>query len=456
MASRSAGTRVLAVDLGSTHFKAALFDADGRRRADASVPVPYLHQDGSRFEMDPAKTQAALETLENLVRQKAGVRPEEIGTVAYDSQAQTFCLLDARDRPLTPLISWLDRRADRESRELARRFGGDFHRHCGFAHPADLMLLSKLLWFRRQAPERLARAVKIASLPGFAALPRLGGRLVCDRNLAAMSGVYSLAEGDWWEDALAYCGIDPRALGELVEPGQRLGAAGGPALVLAGNDQTAGAYGNGCRRGELVLTLGTALVAYRFAGDRPGPFSETGVWGPYPGGGFYELATRSNGCLALDWARKVLAPEASPAEFDRLAETGAGNARVDDPLFFPERAHRETAWSATADLRKMAYAVLEGIAFSLRQLVQEEMAPPHGPVRYRVIGGGSRSDPWMGIVADVLGAPTRRGGGDSLLGAAAMGAGFRPGRGEEKTFSPRPDRRDRIEARYAAWRERSG
>ena len=211
-------------------------------------------------------------------------------------------------------------------------------------------------------------------------------------------------------------------------------------LVSAGNDQTAGAYGNGCREGDVVATLGTALVGYRFAGSEPGPYGADGCWGPYPGGGYYELAVADKGCLALDWASEQLMPGSSIAAFDVAVAEAVPGITERTGSFDPARMRTASAWQGEfRNVSEKAYAVLEGIAFELHRLVYDVLGCG-GNTTLRAIGGGSHSDVWLQIIADVMGCSVTVGTGDSLLGAAAMAAGHRPEFAASRRFEPDPIR----------------
>lgn len=418
---------ILAIDCGSTNLKAALYDSALRRIALHSVPLVYGRRDAVYVEFD---AEVLWETFQRLIRellQQAGCRFSDIRHMALGSQAQSFCLLDSRDRPLLPFVSWMDVRAAGEAKGLAQAFGADFHRHCSFPAPSPALENAKLAWVRTHMPEVWARARRLVSVPGFFTL-RLAGLNLMDTNLAAMNGLYSLAGQGWWSGMLDYCGVPGEWLPELAPAGRAwsgVAALSGlpPAsceFVLAGNDHTAGAMGNGCRPGEIIVTFGTALVAYRRAGLTAGPFNPGGVWGPYPLGGFYELASSSYGCNALDWAREILLPGRSAAEFDALAalaKPGCGGVR-----FFPERVRTEFAWEGQGTPADKARAVLEGILATLRDLLGTAMRSLPAP-QVCALGGGSKSPAWMQMAADALGCPVRIGQGDSLLGAAALAAG---------------------------------
>ncbi len=444
---------ILAIDCGSSSLKAALFDEDLLRVQAVSVPVVYTVRDRDRAELDPEDVWSRFCTLLDAFPSVASVR-----SIALTSQAQTFTVLDRNDHPLRPFLSWMDRRAEAEAEIFRVRLGPDFHSHCSFACATPGLQASKVLWTQRRT-EALRAGGRVAALPEFLCT-RLAGFRGLDRNLAAMSGMYSLERGRWWGEALELCEVSQDQLGVLVDVGARVEAGATKAgrsfgaraeLVLAGNDQTAGAYAALGGTGGLVITLGTALVAYRFAGAEPGPSHAAGCWGPYPGGGYYELATVDEGCAALDWAASVLMPGRPLAEFDRAARsTVPGSA-----LFFPSQMRTPAAWIGERGADARARAVLEGIAFSARRLVNDGLGTAtNGATRVLVAGGGSVSDVWVQMLADILGCPCERAQSDSVLGAARIAASGRevaPHAGSRCVFEPSPEGTSQYAEIYARW-----
>ncbi len=468
----------LALDCGSTNLKAALFDARLQAIARGSVPVTYSAADGVIAELDPAQLwQSTVDLIRQTCRDAAIASPQ-IDTLALTSQAQTFALLDPSGSPLIPFISWLDTRAEAEAAFLKEKLGPDFHRHSSFAYPLAGLQLSNLLWLHRHAPQKLAQAACIIPLPSWLTL-QLAGVAAIDTNLAAMSGLYSMLLRDWWPPALELCGVTAQQMPALAAMGTAIPASKtsrdlplSPHLkiVFAGNDHTAGAYANHCRQGTVIATLGTALVAYRFAGSRPGPFHPQGAWGFYPFGGFYELASRAYGCIALDWACDCLFPGSEISSFLTYAQAAASSAakrQTDPAFFFPSRFRGDTAWTGTPDRDSRALAVLEGIGFALKQMIDEELQDGQTPASVCVIGGGSQSDFWLQILADIFHCPVRRGRGDSLAGAAAIAHPSAsapsqspdhlpdpsPDSSPSQTFQPIPANSLRLRRLYDSWRK---
>ncbi|HZM06505.1 MAG TPA: FGGY-family carbohydrate kinase [Candidatus Saccharimonadales bacterium] len=450
----------LAIDCGSTNHKVALFDRCLNRVAACSTPVAYTVRDGDRSEFDAEKIWRDTVWQIRQVCQLAEVEPSAITSIALASQAQTFVLLGASGHPVMPLVSWADKRAKEESAELRRQFGPEFHRHCSFPSPIPELQLSKLLWVRRHHPHWLAPEAKVLSLPSFVAW-RLGGPPIVDTNLAAMSGLYSCLDDGWWKAAMDSCGTNREQLGELVPAGQavrpgrpcpELRLADGIRIVMAGNDQTAGACANGGGVHQVVITLGTALAVYRHAGKTPGPFHPAGCWGPYPGGGFYELAARNEGCLALDWAVKTLMAGDARAFMPRAEAAAVGAA-----LFYPQHLYGDTPWRGSDDLGSRARATLEGLCFSLRQIIDVDLTLKLSEAPVLVIGGGSNCRLWLQILSHVLNRPVQRGQGDALLGAAMMAQpSLRPpvAAHAEALWEPVPRSVAQYDELYRVWLER--
>lgn len=409
---------VISLDCGTTNFKAALFDGTLQRLAETSLPIRSLAQGIERVELDADELWKTTQELIHHTCQRAGIKYSQVSHLAITSQAQTFILLDEKHRPLTPLISWLDRRATALLPQLSQALGQDFSKHSSFPKPLALLQVAKLFWLKTYSPDLLARARLVAPLPTWLSL-QLGGEAVIDDNLIAMSGLYSLQEKAYWQDALDLCGIHVSQLPTVVKAGSATPGSE-RSIILAGNDQTCGAIANDCSSEVWISTLGTALVAYRLAGERKGPYHPSGCWGPFPKGGFYELATQDYGCAALDWAHHLLFPGTEIEAFFQAALQADPPLPQEELLFYPHLIGNSSAWIGSGTQCQMARAVLEGIGFELRRLIFNELGANSDLQKIVVIGGGSRNDFWLQMLADILGIVIQRGDGDSLAGAARL------------------------------------
>ena len=450
---------ILAIDFGSTNFKAALFDEELNRVGEFSLPSPYITNDGSCVEMDVDVVRQTIIKLIKNTCQNASVGTDTIASVAVASQAQNFTILDAQDNARCSVISWLDKRSGAEAKELWETLGADWHDHCSFPEIDGSMQLAHLLWLKRNIPKIFDGEFSLVTLPGLV-FKMLAGVNLTDENLAVMSGTYSLSDWDWRTDVLEQCGLSSINMPQCVPVGKSIIAKSDCedldlrkelSLVSAGNDQTAGAFGNGCKGNDILATLGTALVAYRRTGDQTGPYDANGCWGPYPGGGYYELAVNNNGCQALDWAREVLMPGKNLKEFDAAVVRAIPMITEATGVFDSSCIRTDKAWQGDfANTDEKAYAIIEGITFDLHKLIFDDLSAPAGSL-LRVIGGGSHSEVWLQLIADVLDCPVSAGSGDSLLGAAAMAVGREVTPIKSKLFYPDSSRRELLDKRRKSY-----
>ncbi|MEA1949992.1 MAG: FGGY-family carbohydrate kinase [Planctomycetota bacterium] len=428
---------LLAIDLGSTNFKAAVFDRDLTILGVGSCPLEYRFAAGGCVELDARHVVEAFDEALRGAIAEAGVLAQDISCMALTSQAQTFTVVDARGRPKIPFISWQDTRAGETCREMAEADEfPDFGTHAGFGQLLDALQVCQLAHIRRTRPELIEPADSVLHLPTFLAR-RLIGRSVIDQNLAAMSGLYSLVDNDWWPPALAACGLDAGQLASLVPIGAVAGQTredddcdllpAGVPVVLAGNDQTAGAYGaaleeglEGGQGGALLLTLGTAQVAYACT-DELAQASGSLVRGPYPAGLCYRLAADSCGGAIVNWAKTVLQGCASDAEF--FARVEAAQPGCQGLVFDAEVPGGQGAWRNLAFCHTsadMARAVVESLSRRMAEMV-DTMGLDLARLRVLAAGGGSRSKAWVSILAETMGCSMETTEADPLRGAARMG-----------------------------------
>ena len=441
---------ILAIDLGSTNFKAAVFDEKLTLLGAGTGPLEYQFAPGGCVELEVPRVVAAFESAVRGAIAASGIDAAKIRCVAVTSQAQTFTMVDGRGRAKMPFISWQDTRAGETCRHLAASPEmAEFGRHSSFGELLDALQVCQLAHIRRERPGFIEPGDAVLHLPTFF-VRRLIGRAVIDRNLAAMSGLYSLAINDWWPPALEACGLSAAQLPALVGIGETAGATcesamrdegGEPLLpagipvVLAGNDQTAGAYGAELEsgltdgwQGSLLLTLGTAQVAYACERELP-EASAAAVRGPYPGGSypgdlFYRLAADSCGGSIVNWAKTVLAGCASDAEFFARveeAEPGCRGLVFDADLPGMKGAWRNLAFChGTAD---MARAVIESLVRRMAAMTAVLIGGVENTSRFTVLaaGGGSRARAWVGMLEQALDCTIRTTEADPLRGAARMG-----------------------------------
>ncbi len=399
---------ILAVDLGSSSFKAAVFD--GRLRAHGRGTAELEYRFG-----EPGIVELPVDRVLNAFRNAVGRaladwdgargKPD---AVVLTSQAQTFCVVSAGGEARIPFLSWMDSRPPPGLVDLA-----DFGLHTGVAECLPILLVSKLKYLQASRQEGFVRpGDAVAPLPTFLAW-KMTGRSAIDVNLAAMTGLYSLVRNAWWRPALDLCGIDESNLPEVVPLGHVLGSTtrhatdlglpAGVPVVLAGNDQTAGAWGAELdRTGAVLLTLGTAQVAYVCLPGLPAPAAGT-MRGPYGRNLFYRLAADECGGTTI---RHVL--EAGPGwwtdEEDFMASAASAPPGCHGLVFEADPRTGGGTWGSagTKGARSdHARAVLECLARRLRERIGRlDVDIRERPVF--VAGGGTRSRPWVEILSVIL------------------------------------------------------
>lgn len=439
---------VVAVDIGTTATKVGAYTAQGVVLAETERGYPLHAPQPGWAEQDPEQIVAVAQSL--IAQVVADVGADRVAGLALSSAMHTLMALDVAARPLTPLTSWADTRAELQADALrASGAGLALHRRTGTpVHPMSPMV--RLAWFAEQEPDLHAAAAHWCGIKEYLLL-RLTGELVIDHSLASATGLMNLQELDWDPEALAVAGVGPQQLPALVPTTHALALHAGAALRLGlppGTPVVAGAadgplanLGVGAvRPGMAACSLGTS-GALRVVVDRPAvdPQGRVFCYALTPGLWVVGGAV-TNGGIVMRWALESLAPDLGPgAETELLAiaaQAPAGSAGLlMAPYLLSERAPR---WSSlargayvglTQEHRRehLVRAAIEGVGLQLG-LVLASMRAAGLPVeQVRATGGVMRSPLWQQLLADVFALPidltTGQGSGygAAILGMASLG-----------------------------------
>jgi sugar (pentulose or hexulose) kinase len=395
---------ILALDLGTTAFKAAPVDESGVRGRVTVVPYA-LDYVGGRVTCDPERyVRCAWKAL----RGAASVAREQsltIRAIGLSSQAQTYIALDEAGRPVQPAIVWTDASAVAEAEEATRALP-DFAREGGFVRPGPLQFLPKVMRFRREG----RTASRFALLNEWIAY-RLTGELYGDATNQGMSGFYDIARQDWNEGALALAGITAENLA-AVAPAAAQSACLTPEACRAldlpavpvyscGNDQSCAAVGSGIEEeGDLFCNFGTALVIYALKAQPVQPSSEDHIAGisPLPSRWFL-LGLESESGNVIEWLAKLLYPRGGVG---RMIEAAL---RTDT---FPSLPEIRLTGGGRLDIRELsvgcrreelARALLEYYTGRFGELLAAVVGDT--PPRCLYAGGGlSRSALWLEFLGE--------------------------------------------------------
>jgi len=445
---------VLGMDVSTTATKALLVDETGKVVGVGSVEYPYDTPRPLWSEQDPRYWwDAAVGAIRKALDQ-TGVSADEVAAIGLTGQMHGSVLLDDAGEVVRPAILWNDQRTEEECDEIRRRIGKERLIQITGNDALTGFTAPKLLWVQRHEPENWER-VRHILLPKDYVRYRLTGEFAIDVADGSGTILFDLARRTWSDEILDALGLDrslfpdthegPDVTGALsAAAAEATGLRAGTPVVAGGGDQSANAVGVGAiRPGIVALSLGTSGVVFAATEE---PFTQAegrlhAFCHAVPDR-WHLMGVMLSAAGSLRWLRDAVAPDKS---FDELV---AGAAEVEPGaeglMFLPylsgERTphpdpHARGAFvglTVRHDLRHMTRAVLEGVAYGLRdslQLMMETgLARPH---QIRASGGGTRSQLWCQILADVLGTqiatiPDAEGAAYGAALLAAVGAGWFP------------------------------
>ena len=429
----------LGIDCSTTAVKVVAWGRGGKAAAEGRAPLDQLPLRPPRSEQRADDWwEATLRAVAELTRV---VDAERIAGICITHQRESFVPVDERCQALRNAILWDDARSLAQLDQLGARFGHDeLHRRTGRG-PSVAQALPKLLWLAQHEPEVAARTYRFMDVHGFL-VQRLTGAFTTSLASADSFGLTDIQLEGWAEDLIAAIGLRPEQFCATVKPGAVIGevtaaaarATGMPAgiPVVAGlGDGQAACLGAGVTSlDRAYLNLGTAVtggpVGPRYLTDR----SCRTLYGGAPGTFLFENVLRG-GLATMRWFMRHVAASADDplgeplddsASFDRYEaaarEIGPGSDglllvpywnHVTSPYWDPAASGIVVGWHHGHRREHLFRAIEEGIAYEHRLAMEGIQAATGEPIREHVIlGGGSNSDLWCQVMADVLGATVTR------------------------------------------------
>jgi xylulokinase len=415
----------LGLDVGTSGVKALLVDGEQTILASTTVPLSVQRPAAGHSEQDPqAWWQATLDAVDALGRDHAAPLSAVEG-IGLAGQMHGAVLLDEGGAVLRPAILWNDVRSTAECAELEaavptlRQVTGNIAMP-GFTAP-------KLSWVRKHEPAVFAR-LRTVLLPKAYIRYRMTGEMIEEMSDASGTLWLDVSARDWSDILLAATGLSRKAMPRLVEGNAAAGTlrpelaarwrmARPPILAGGAGDNAAGAVGlSAIKPGDAFISLGTS----------GGRVATTETFRPYPQAAvhafchalpetWHQMGVTLSAAASLTWWAGVT----GRTESDLLAEVGAPTS-PSPALFLPYLGGERTphnsgtirgafvALSHDTDRRLLTQAVLEGVAFSLRDCLDALQASGTSIEAADVIGGGSRSRTWIAIIAATLGIPLHR------------------------------------------------
>lgn len=442
---------LLGIDLGTSSVKVALVDETGQVLATGSREYPIETPQRNRAEQQPEHwwTATVAATRQALVQ----VPRAQVAGIGVDGQMHGGVLLGADRQPLGPAIIWADQRSMAEAAELIRLIDKDQFIAAGTL-PAAGFMAATLRWLQQHDPVQLERA-RTALLPKDYVRLRLTGELATDASDASATALFNIRERQWSPSIIRTLGLpediwppvlDSAQISGLLTTGaaEALGLAAGIPVATGCADQAAAALGNGMIDPGIgsvsVSTGGTVVVPVAL--PQTDPLLRLHTFCHAPVDRWYLLGAMLCAGMALRWLRDLHGLSGDPEAYNRLAVLAAEVQPGSDGLIFlpylvGERTPATAAQAKAAftgltlqhGLGHMARAIMEGVAFALRQLVEIMMELNAPATAFYALGGGlTNGSIWRQIVTDVLDRPLRlparrerAAAGSALLGGIAGG-----------------------------------
>ena len=454
---------IISHDLGTGGNKASLLDREGMRIVsvfdayDTYYPAPGFH------EQRPADWwNAIVRSTHRLLEEagkRVGINPNQILCIGVSGHSLGCVPLDADKNPLRATVPiWSDARADAEAAAFFERFDEkEWYCRTGNGFPPRHYPLFKILWLQRHEPDLFQKLAKVIGTKDYIN-DRLTGVLVTDHSYASGSGAYNLTENAYDGELINASGLPDSLLPEIVastkvlgplkrEAAEELGLSQKTLVVAGGVDNSCMALGAGCcLPGRLYASLGSSSwiavsdsdpllnvdkKSYVFAHVVPGQF--VSAYGIFSSG------------TTFRWLRDQLCRDL----IDREKQEGTDpyELMIEEAKTSPPGANGllhnpSLAGGNTLDLRPeirgaflgldlrhtradIIRSVMEGIALSLRIVLDAFRDMKEVQNRMPVVGGGARSDFWRQIYADILRIAietTNIGQEAASLGAASLAA----------------------------------
>ncbi len=473
----------IGVDLGTSAVKLLLMDGAGEIQKIVSREYPLYFPKPGWSEQNPQDWYE--KTVEGLKELLADCDKSQVAGISFGGQMHGLVILDGQDQVIRPAILWNDGRTGKETDYLNQVIGKEkLSRYtaniafAGFTAP-------KLLWVKANEPENFARIEKIM-LPKDYLAYRLSGVFCTDVSDASGMLLFDVEHKCWSKEMMEICGVKESQLAQIFESyetvgtlkpelAEELGLFEGVRIAAGAGDNAAAAVGTGTvGDGSCNISLGTSGTVF-IASEKFGVDKHNALHAFAHADGHYHLM----GCMLSAascnkwWMEEILKTGEYEKEQSRIGELG-NNQVYFLPYLMGERSPhnhpnaRGTFLGMTMDTTRedMTQAVLEGVAFALRDSLEVAKSLGIRIERTKICGGGARSPLWRQMLADILNiqvdilkseeGPAM---GGAMLAAVACGEYASVEEAAEKivrvvdTVEPSPEQAARYEERYKKFRQ---
>ena len=425
---------LLGIDVGTTGAKSILLDERGRIVCSSYKSYSLACTENGHVEQHAEDWWEALSyTVRDCIKDLDS--KDEVKAISLSTQGGSLVPVNDDGDPLANAVTWMDTRGSEQHEALLKLNGEDFFYLRSGWRLSNSFNLIQIMWLRDNVPELFEKTSKFLSTIDFIN-KRLTGEFRVDPTNAGMTNLFNIVEQKWDERLLALAGVSKERLPEITDSGEvvgmlsrkaaiELGLSNTVQVVSGGHDQYCAALGAGViETGDVLLSTGTSWVVLAVTDHpvldtefylAPGRHVVEGRWGV--------ISYTPTGGAAFQWMRDNVAASWLNADGDAHPETFA---EIDEKvsrkkpgasgiLFYPHFAGTACpTWSLKSrasimgidlshDRYDIARAVMEGVTYEIRWMLDVLKDKGLSEKRLIVLGGAAKSEVWLKIISDVTG-----------------------------------------------------
>ena len=409
----------IGVDLGTSAVKLLLMDETGKIHKIVSKEYPLYFPQPGWSEQNPQDW--IRQSMEGIKELTAQCDKSQIKGISFGGQMHGLVVLDEKDQIIRPAILWNDgitgKQTDYLNQEIGKetlsRYTGNIA-FAGFTAP-------KILWMREKEPENFARIRKIMLPKDYLAF-YLSGEFSTDYSDASGTLLLEVEHKCWSEEMMEICGVRESQLPKLYESweptgaikpeiAEELGIPQDVKIIAGAGDNAAAAVGTGTvGEGQCNLSVGTSGTVF-ISSKNFGVDEHNALHSFAHADGNYHLM----GCMLSAascnkwWMEEILRTKEYQVEQDGIRKLG------ENPVFYlpylmgersphndPDARAAFVGMSMDTTREDMTQAMLEGVAFGLRDSMEAAKSTGLTPKRSKICGGGAKSPLWRKMIANVM------------------------------------------------------
>ena len=451
---------ILGIDIGTTALKIAVYDSVGHQLAAATNEYSLLTSKAGFVEAPCSVYMDSIHLCLQKIRESGKVNTSDITVIGFSVQGETLCLLDHDGSPLMNAIVWMDNRAGRQAEELRKKFGDELcYRITGQVSFEACWPAAKLLWIRENHPDLFRQAKHFLLLEDYI-IYQLTGEFVSEGSLLTSTEYWDIRTKKYWPEMLDYIGIDESQLPEIHESGELIGkikpemasylGVSWDACIATGClDQAAGAIGVGnITPGIFSENIGAALAicvptkTLTYDPNRQVPVHYFALPGTYM------MHTFTTGGMCLRWFRDQFCQEELDMQkltgidaYDLMNQEAARVPAGSDGLLMLPHLQGSMAPDVNLNAKGVFYgitlqhtkghfirSIMESLGYIICRNIEAINMMGLSIEQIRTMGGGSKSEVWNQIKADITGKPlnvTYSSQDTACLGAAILAGSAR-------------------------------